>query len=100
MLGVEALLRWRHPQHGLISPASFIPIAEETGLIVSIGEWVLDEAMPAECGLARWRMQPLVVAVNLSALHHPARFVRYRIGRFGAMPCRRHCWNWKSPRAC
>ncbi|MCG5485164.1 MAG: PAS domain S-box protein [Sinorhizobium meliloti] len=58
----EALLRWRHPQRGMIAPAEFIPIAEETGLIVPIGEWILSEA----CGqAARWP-EHVSVAVNLS----------------------------------
>jgi diguanylate cyclase (GGDEF)-like protein/PAS domain S-box-containing protein len=68
MTGVEALVRWDHPQHGLVSPASFIPLAEETGLIVPIGAWVLEEATAQ---LARWRERSwgraLTVNVNLSA---------------------------------
>jgi diguanylate cyclase (GGDEF)-like protein/PAS domain S-box-containing protein len=66
--GVEALVRWEHPQHGLVSPASFVPLAEETGLIVPIGAWVLDQATAQ---LGRWREQSwgrsLTMNVNLSA---------------------------------
>jgi diguanylate cyclase (GGDEF)-like protein/PAS domain S-box-containing protein len=60
--GYEALLRWHHPVDGWISPADFIPIAEESGSIVEIGEWVLREA----CRVAAGWAQPLRVAVNLS----------------------------------
>jgi diguanylate cyclase (GGDEF)-like protein len=65
--GLEVLLRWRHPQHGLISPVEFIPVAEEAGLIVEIGEWVLKSAVDQS---RAWRTAgvPIVpVAVNLSA---------------------------------
>jgi diguanylate cyclase (GGDEF)-like protein/PAS domain S-box-containing protein len=62
--GVEALVRWRHPQMGLIPPAQFIPLAEETGLIAPLGEWVLQRAC---ADAARWPAH-IKVAVNLSAL--------------------------------
>lgn len=67
MIGVEALLRWQHPELGLISPARFIPIAEETRLIIPIGEWVLREACRYQVLWARAGM-PMTMAVNLSAV--------------------------------
>jgi diguanylate cyclase (GGDEF)-like protein/PAS domain S-box-containing protein len=66
--GVEALLRWEHPRRGLLSPAGFVPVAEETGTIVPIGDWVLGEACRQ---LAEWREAVpgarVAVTVNLSA---------------------------------
>ena len=66
MIGVEALVRWQHPTRGLLSPAEFIPVAEETGLIVQIGEWVLRNACEQMPRLERPGMEPLMVSVNLS----------------------------------
>ncbi len=66
LLGFEALLRWRHPKRGLVSPADFIPLAEETGLIGPIGAWVLSRA----CSTAMTWPRQMKVAVNLS----PAQF--------------------------
>lgn len=68
LTGAEVLLRWQHPQRGLVSPAEFIPFAEETGLILPLGDWVLDTACRQ---LAAWAEQPqmstLTLAVNVSA---------------------------------
>jgi diguanylate cyclase (GGDEF)-like protein/PAS domain S-box-containing protein len=68
VLGFEALLRWRHPAHGFISPAEFIPVAEETGLILPIGRWALEEACRQ---MREWQSQfpraaEMYVSVNLS----------------------------------
>ena len=64
--GVEALLRWKHPELGLVPPAQFIPLAEETGLIVPIGRWVLREACAQNMAWQRRGLRPVSMAVNLS----------------------------------
>jgi diguanylate cyclase (GGDEF)-like protein/PAS domain S-box-containing protein len=67
IIGVEALIRWQHPERGLIAPAEFIPIAEETGLIVAIGEWGLQTACQQGKAWHTAGLTGLKVAVNLSA---------------------------------
>ncbi|RVD33529.1 GGDEF and EAL domain-containing protein, partial [Mesorhizobium sp. M4A.F.Ca.ET.020.02.1.1] len=88
MIGFEALIRWHHPEHGDISPAVFIPVAEDSGAIIQIGEWVLSAACEEA---ARWK-NPLMVAVNVSAvqLHNPnfSRKVHEVLLRSGLAPGR------------
>lgn len=89
--GTEALLRWQHPQRGMVSPAVFIPLAEETGLILPLGLWVLETACQQ---LVTWAAQPesahLGVAVNVSAIQfcRPdfVEIVRGVLARSGANP--------------
>ena len=73
LIGAEALLRWKHPVLGMISPSEFIPIAEQSGQIVMIGEWVLRNALGQ---LKKWiseGISPFIMAINLSAIQfrHP-----------------------------
>jgi diguanylate cyclase (GGDEF)-like protein/PAS domain S-box-containing protein len=67
IIGMEALVRWQHPTRGLIPPKQFIPLAEETGLIVPIGEWVLRTACAQNKSWQEQGLPPLRIAVNLSA---------------------------------
>lgn len=68
VFGVEALIRWNHPEKGLIQPLEFLPIIEETNLEVSIGNWVVNEALKQ---LDCWKVQgiELEVSVNVSSYH-------------------------------
>jgi EAL domain-containing protein (putative c-di-GMP-specific phosphodiesterase class I) len=67
VIGIEALLRWHHPELGLLTPGRFIAIAEETGLIVPIGEWVLEQATQRAVELIPFVDDDFTLAVNLSA---------------------------------
>ena len=85
LVGAEALVRWRHPEHGLILPGRFIPVAESSDLIIAIGDWMLKAAGQQ---LANWRNQglpPLTVAVNLAARHFCAAGLVEQLRRLLAM---------------
>ena len=73
VIGLEALIRWNHPQRGMVSPLDFIPVAEDTGLIIPIGQWVLTQACAATAKLRRTVAKDIRIAVNISAkqLLHP-----------------------------
>jgi diguanylate cyclase (GGDEF)-like protein/PAS domain S-box-containing protein len=88
--GFEALVRWDHPSRGLLLPGAFIPLAEETGLIVPIGEWVLREACTEATRWTGLSTQPLTLSVNLSARqlaqHDLVAMVRRAIAETGIDP--------------
>jgi diguanylate cyclase (GGDEF)-like protein len=90
--GVEALLRWPHPRRGYISPATFIPLAESTGQIIPISQWVLDRACRDMCALSAKGLGEVKVAVNLSPLQfHRASFLsglRHTLTSIGLAPSR------------
>ena len=68
IVGIEALVRWRHPKRGVVSPGEFIPIAEKSGLIVALGHWVLQEACRQMKDWLNSAIAPPLIGVNLSAL--------------------------------
>jgi EAL domain-containing protein (putative c-di-GMP-specific phosphodiesterase class I) len=78
---VEALVRWNHPKQGLISPIKFIPLAEETGLILPIGDWVLREACRQNRAWQIAGLPPLAVSVNVSARQFRERDLASRVVR-------------------
>lgn len=79
LVGVEALVRWNHPRDGLISPARFIPVAEETGLIAPIGEWVLRSACAQAKAWLDAKMPPITLAVNLASHQFSSRKLADRV---------------------
>ncbi|WP_440639333.1 bifunctional diguanylate cyclase/phosphodiesterase [Bradyrhizobium sp. PUT101] len=78
IVGVEALLRWKHPQQGIIAPAAFIPMAEESGLIIPIGRWVLETACRQSTMWQALGLPAISMAVNLS----PKQFTDHELLRF------------------
>jgi diguanylate cyclase (GGDEF)-like protein/PAS domain S-box-containing protein len=90
MVGAEALVRWNHPERGLMAPDSFIPLAEETGLIVALGEWVIAEACGALRALHALGVEDFVISVNLSLRQLRQRGFAERLGaslrRYGVPP--------------
>ncbi len=77
--GAEALVRWKHPELGIVSPAKFIPIAEETGLIVEIGQWVLRAACAQIQGWTQRGLPPLSISVNVSSAQFKQRKVWHAV---------------------
>jgi EAL domain-containing protein (putative c-di-GMP-specific phosphodiesterase class I) len=67
IIGAEALVRWKHPERGLVPPAEFIPLAEATGLVVQVGEWVLEAVCAQAQAWKRAGLRPIRLAVNVSA---------------------------------
>ncbi len=89
--GVEALIRWDHPELGIIPPSEFIPIAERTGFIISLGEWVLDTACQQNKAWQDMGLPPIQVGVNLSMVQFQNRsllqMVKNCVTRSGIDPC-------------
>ena len=97
IIGFEALARWNHPVHGYVAPSQFIPIAEETDLILHLGEWILRKVCKEA---ANWT-QPYTVAVNLSPIQFKLANLPELIARdpAGDRHAARRGWSWRSPRA-
>jgi EAL domain-containing protein (putative c-di-GMP-specific phosphodiesterase class I) len=68
IVGAEALVRWQHPERGLVSPVQFIPVAEESGLILPLSSWILETACRQTVSWLRSGLPPIRIAVNLSAI--------------------------------
>ena len=68
VVGVEALVRWNRPDQGMVFPSDFIPVAEDSGLIVPLSQWVLQEACQQACRWQAQGMRPLILSVNISAI--------------------------------
>jgi predicted signal transduction protein with EAL and GGDEF domain len=94
IIGAEALLRWQHPQRGYISPSSFIPIAEDSGLIVPIGEWVLEHACAQAAAWQGAGLARIPIAVNVSGVQFQrqdlAAVVRRKLEAFRLDPSMLH----------
>jgi EAL domain-containing protein (putative c-di-GMP-specific phosphodiesterase class I) len=91
IVGVEALLRWNHPERGLIGPSKFIPVAERTGSIVALGEWVIDEACRQMREWSDLGVSPDLTAVNISASQFKAGsdvkdFIAASVEKWGVSP--------------
>ena len=97
MSGVEALLRWRRPGFGLVCPAEFMPLMEDTGMVVRVGGWIIDEACRQIAAWNREGVRDVRVAVNVSAASSSratskatsARALDKHRRRAGA------CWSWR-----
>ncbi len=94
--GVEALLRWHRPGYGLVYPAEFVPVLEETGLIVRVGAWIIDAACRQ---IAAWRgsgVGDVRVAVNVSSRQFVEGDLEGEVRARARAPRhrRRSCWNW------
>jgi diguanylate cyclase (GGDEF)-like protein/PAS domain S-box-containing protein len=73
IVGVEALLRWRHPERGMVAPGEFMPVLEETGLVVAVGNWVMNSVCAQIKAWEQAGIEPVPVAINLSARQFAAR---------------------------